>query len=62
MVMKLGDWFIMLSMSTSVMLLIGLAYRHPDPMIVGAVCGAVPAILGFHHWFFVRDQKQPDAQ
>jgi hypothetical protein len=59
--MHLIDWFILLHVGGALWALIGLAYLHPDPIIVGAVCGAVPAILGLYHWFTVRDSKTPDA-
>jgi hypothetical protein len=59
--MKVIDWFILLHVGGALWALIALAWRHPDPVIVGAVCTAVPAILGFYHWFTVRDSKTPDA-
>lgn len=59
--MKLVDWFILLHVGGALWLLIRLAFLHPDPVIVGAVCTAVPAILGLYHWFTVRDSKTPDA-
>jgi hypothetical protein len=59
--MKVIDWFILLHVGGALWCLIALAFLHPDPVIVGAVCTAVPAILGFYHWFTVRDAKQPDA-
>jgi hypothetical protein len=59
--MKLIDWFILLHVGGALWALIALAFRHPDPVIVSAVCAAVPTILGLYHWFVLRDSKQPDA-
>lgn len=59
--MDFRDWFIIAHVGGALWLLIRLAFLHPDPVIVAAVCGAVPAILGLYHWFTVRDSKIPDA-
>ena len=59
--MKLIDWFILLHVGGALWAIIALAFAHPDPVIVGAVCAAVPTILGLYHMFIVRDAKQPDA-
>lgn len=59
--MKVIDWFILLNVGGAVWALIALAWKHPDPVTVGAVCAAVPTILGLYHWFTFRDQKVPDA-
>ena len=59
--MKVIDWFILLHVGGTVWLLLALAFMHPDPVTVGAVCTAVPAVLGLYHWFTVRDAKTPDA-
>ena len=59
--MKMIDWFILLHVGGALWALIALAFLHPDPVIVGAVCAAVPAILGLYHMFIVRDSKTPDA-
>jgi hypothetical protein len=55
------DWFILLHVGGAVNALIILAFKHPDPIIVGTVCTAVPTMLGLYHWFTVRDSKTPDA-
>lgn len=39
-----------------------LMFKHPDPVIVGAGCTAVPTILGIYHWFTQRDDKTKDAE
>lgn len=59
--MKFVDWFIMAHVGGALWWLLALAWKHPDPVIVGAVCGAVPTILGLYHWFTQRDDKIPDA-
>ncbi len=59
--MKVIDWFILLHVGGALWALIALAYLHPDPVIVGTVCAAVPTVLGLYHWFVVRDSKTPDA-
>lgn len=38
-----------------------LAFKHPDPVVVGAIVAAVPTLLGFTHWFLIKDDKTPDA-
>ncbi len=60
--MDFRDWFIILHVGGALWSLIALAWTHPDPVIVGAVCGAVPAILGLYHWFVLRDSKTKDAE
>lgn len=55
------DWFILLAVGAAAGAFIALAFKHPDPVIVGAVCTAVPTILGLYHWFTVRDDKEKDA-
>ena len=59
--MKFIDWFILLHVGGTLWALIALAWKHPDPVIVGAVCAAVPTILGCYHWFTLRDAKIKDA-
>lgn len=59
--MHLIDWFILLHVGGTLWALIALAYLHPDPVIVGAVCAAVPTILGLYHMFVLKDSKQADA-
>jgi hypothetical protein len=59
--MKTIDWFILFNVGGAVWALIVLAFKHPDPVVVGAVCTAVPVILGLYHMFTIRDAKQPDA-
>jgi hypothetical protein len=56
------DWVIMVNLEVAVLAFIVLCFKHPDPVIVGAVCTAVPTILGLYHWFTVRDDKERDAQ
>ncbi len=56
------DWVIMVNLEVAVLAFLVLVFKHPDPVIVGAVCTAVPAILGLYHWFTVRDDKERDAQ
>ena len=60
--MQFIDWYIACHVSIAVLALLALAFVHPDPVIVGAVCGAVPAILGLYHWFTIRDAKTKDAE
>jgi hypothetical protein len=59
--MDFRDWYIAAHVGIAELALLALAFLHPDPVIVGAVCGAIPAILGLYHWFVVRDSKIPDA-
>jgi hypothetical protein len=59
--MKFLDWYIAVHVGLTVIALLTLAFLHPDPAVVGAVCGAVPATLGFYHWFVFKDSKTPDA-
>jgi hypothetical protein len=56
------DWYIALHVGIAELALLTLAFMHPQPEIVGAVCVALPAILGLYHWFTIRDAKTPDAQ
>lgn len=42
--------------------LLTLAFLHPDPSLVAAVCAAVPTMLGLFHWFIIRDDKIKDAE
>jgi hypothetical protein len=55
------DWYIAIHVGAAEFALLTLAFLHPDPVIVGAVCGAVPTILGLYHWFVLRDSKTPDS-
>jgi hypothetical protein len=59
---ELKDWVIMAQVVLAVESFIYLAFVHPDPIIVGAVCTAVPTILGLFHWFTQRDDKIKDAE
>lgn len=59
--MDLADWIIIIHVNIALLALITLAFLHPTAAVVGAVCAAVPTILGTYHFFFVRDQKIPDA-
>jgi len=59
--MDVRDWFILLHVGGALWALIALAFKHPDPVVVGAVCTAVPAILGCYHWFVLKDTKEQDA-
>jgi hypothetical protein len=56
------DIFIMVLIALSVATLLAIAWRSHDGVTVGAVCGAVPTILGLFHWGNIRDAKTPDAQ
>jgi hypothetical protein len=56
------DWIIIVNLEVAVLALLALAFKHPDPLIVGAVCGAVPTILGLYHWFTLKDSKEQDAK
>ena len=60
--MKFVDWFILVHVNAALTALIVLAFKHPDPVIATAVCGAVPTILGLYHWFAMRDDKTPDVR
>lgn len=60
--MKFVDWYIAAHVGGSVAALLTLAFVHPDPAIVGAVCAAVPTILGLYHWFTVKDDKTADVR
>jgi hypothetical protein len=55
------DWYIAAHVGLAELALLTLAFMHPDPTIVGAICMAIPAILGLYHWFTLRDAKTPDA-
>jgi hypothetical protein len=59
--MNARDWFIMLAIGGAVAALIVLTFKHPEAAIVGAVCAAVPTMLGLYHWFCLRDDKEKDA-
>lgn len=50
----------MLHVGAAVNLIIFLMFKHPDPIIVGSGCAAVPTLLGLYHWFTQRDDKIPD--
>lgn len=60
--MSFLDWYIAGHVGFAVVALIVLAFLHPDPAIVGAVCVALPTILGLYHWFTLRDSKTKDAE
>jgi hypothetical protein len=59
---KFVDWFIAAHVGGAVWALLALAWKHPDPVIVGAICGAVPTILGLYHWFTMKDDKEADVR
>jgi hypothetical protein len=59
--MQFIDWYIAAHVGIAELALLTLAFLHPDPGIVAAVCAAVPTILGLYHWFVLRDAKQQDA-
>ncbi len=59
--MDFADWVILIHVNMALLALLTLAFLHPQSAIVAAVCSAVPVMLGTYHFFFVRDQKIPDA-
>jgi hypothetical protein len=60
--MQFIDWYIAVHVGIAELALLTLAFMHPDPVVIGAVCAAIPTILGLYHWFTVRDSKTPDAR
>jgi hypothetical protein len=57
---KFIDWLIATNVTASLAALLTLVFKHPEA--ADAVCAAVPAILGFYHWFTMRDDKSPDMK
>ena len=36
-------------------------WLHPDPSIVAVAFPTISGLLGFTHWFLIRDDKEADA-
>jgi hypothetical protein len=55
------DWFIMAFITVVSTAMLVYVFIHPDPEAFAAACGGLPAMIGFYHWFVLKDDKTPDV-